>query len=481
MQKKEKKYSLLKAIIGVVLVLIVLSWLIPAGEITSSGYVQHNMIRYGLNDIPRMLYSGIEFGLPSYVFLLAIGVFYGVLSSTKGYKRLVEIIAKKLSAHKKVTLVVTSILIALLTSMVTQTFAVLIFIPFIISVLKRMNIDKMTILMTTFGSIIVGIMGALYGTQNLLDFIGNFANDDLEETRALLGNTVLIRMGILAIGLVLFNFLTLNHFNKTKSEESSEMYEIVVDEESKKESIVPVVIIGILILILVILGYVDWEANFNIQVFNNFHDFIDTLVIQTSGEEFNIINSILGSSTLALGTWTEFEISTVLLVASGILAICYRMKFNDLVKNIGRGIKVMILPMAVIFGAYVIMNVPNAVQYPYTATIFNFVLTLAKGFNVATFTLVSLIANFLITYVPYTNYLMGSYLATQYATFNNQMIVILNSTYGLVQFFAPTSIILGIGLVSMKVKYIDWLKNIWKFIVGMLICLVIIFVLITIL
>ena len=57
---------------------------------------------------------------------------------------------------------------------------------------------------------------------------------------------------------------------------------------------------------------------------------------------------------------------------------------------------------------------------------------------------------------------------------------IFTSLYGFVQFFIPTSMVLGIGLVSLKVKFSDWLKYVWRFLLGMFICLLVIFILMTI-
>ena len=62
----------------------------------------------------------------------------------------------------------------------------------------------------------------------------------------------------------------------------------------------------------------------------------------------------------------------------------------------------------------------------------------------------------------------------------NPVYTMFTSLYGFVQFFIPTSMVLGIGLVSLKVKYSDWLKYIWRFLLGMFICLLVIFILMAI-
>ena len=165
MKKKESKYGLLKAVLVMLVLAFVLSWIIPSGAYSSSGFSELGVLRLGIHDIATSIYYGISIGLDKIVLLLVIGVFYAVLTRTQAYERIVSGIARKL--NKKVAVVMFSVILAALTSVLTQTFVVLIFVPFIISILNRMKLDKMTILATTFGSILVGIMGATYGTDGV--------------------------------------------------------------------------------------------------------------------------------------------------------------------------------------------------------------------------------------------------------------------------------------------------------------------------
>ena len=57
------------------------------------------------------------------------------------------------------------------------------------------------------------------------------------------------------------------------------------------------------------------------------------------------------------------------------------------------------------------------------------------------------------------------------------MLVIYTTIYGLVQFVTPISVFLLFGLSYMNIPYKKWLKYIWKFFVGMLVCLLVIFTL----
>ena len=61
MKKKEKRYGLLKAILILVVIAFVLSWIIPAGGYTSNGYTQTGMMRLGLYDIAYTVYYALSF------------------------------------------------------------------------------------------------------------------------------------------------------------------------------------------------------------------------------------------------------------------------------------------------------------------------------------------------------------------------------------------------------------------------------------
>ena len=471
MKKEEKKYGLFKGIFLLILIAIVLTWLIPNGSYETGAYVGTGALtRVGINDLAWLIYYGIWFSVDKIILLLVIGGMYGILSKTNAYDRLVTGIANKIT-HKKLAVVILSVIIALLTSILTQTFVVIIFIPFIISILNRMKLDKITIFATTFGSMLVGILGATYGTEGLYYLNGYLANDNTT-----INTTVLIRAGILLIGLVLFNFFTLNHMKKVENkEETSDMFIVgPVEKEgkSKKQSTLPIIILGIITLIITILGFINWNGNFGITAFDKFHETLSNIAIG----DFHIFTSILGTNMKALGAWEDlFTIIAVIMVFTVIFAICYRVKFEEFLRNYAHGMKVMLKPIACVIAAFVLMVV--VYMSPYLATIVNKLLSITDGFNLATMTLSTFLANIFHTDLGYTGYVFGSFLTTEYVDYINPIYVMLTSLYGFVQFFIPTSAVLGVGLTALGIKYKEWLKYIWRFLVGMIICLLIIFIL----
>ena len=491
MKEKENKYGLLKTILVFVAIAMVLTWIIPSGLFSSTGYSEMGVLRFGIYDIASSLYYAVSFGLDKILLLLVIGAFYGVITKTRAYERIVSGIARKL--NPRVAVILFSVILAGLTSVVTQTFVVLIFVPFVISGLHRLKLDKISILATTFGSILVGIMGATYGTEGATMF-SRYLGYTLETPNVM--PALLVRAGILVIGLVLFNFFTLMHMNKVdKKAESIDLFEVAVADErvDKTKNMIPIIVVGVLLFVLAILGFTNWKANFGVDVFEDFHEIV-TEDIRIEGKtensnDFFILRDIIGVQTGALGSWDNFTISAIIILFTVILAICYRFKFSEFFDSIRSGIKKFIIPSLCIVGAYLLMLVvchPSYAQSSFVATIVNKILSITDGFNIATMTLSSLLFNIFHTDLGFTGYVLGdaaysgNYLVTEFADYMNPVYTMFTSLYGFVQFFVPTSIVLGIGLVSLKVKYKDWLKYIWRFLVGMFICLLIIFILMTI-
>ncbi len=475
MKKKEKKYGLFKAIMVFILIAIVLSWLIPNGSYEGEYITEGLMSRVGINDLAWLFYYGAYFALDKIMLLLIVGGLYGVLVKLEAYERIVSGIAKALDKHKKLFVVIISVIITLLTSILTNCFVLLVFIPFIIAILNRMKLDKMTIMAVTFGSILIGTLGATYGTEGI-QYLNQYMLVGTQSEGELINAAVLIRFGILGIALVLFNFFTITHMNKKeKNMESTDMFLVEDIKDTKKRSTIPLIIIGLFTFILIILGYVAWNTNFGIGIFDTFHETLTNLKI---GNQFYIIRDILGTNMGAFGDWDLFSIGSIVFLLTILIGVCYRVSFNEFLENFVAGAKKMLYPILCTLAAFILMVV--VYMSPYIATIINKLLTLTDGFNLATMTLSTFILNIFHTDLGYTGYIIGNFLVSEYVDYVNPIYVMLVSTYGFVQLFIPTSIVLGIGLTSLNVKYSDWLKYIFKFLIGMFICLMIIFILMTI-
>ncbi len=309
MKKFFKEHDLVKILSLLLLVVIVLTWIIPSGSYsTGATFTEGEIGRIGLVHI---LY-GFAFAIQNYsiqiAFLALIGIFYGILSKTEGYKALVSRLSKFGKGKEVVFALIISLIIAGLASTLNNTMVLIMFIPFLVTVLRRMGFDKISAFATTFGSMLVGILGATIGTEGLVGFVDylGYGGSDVTVT-----TEILVRCGVLALAYILFNFFNVTYIKKNLEKKKEEQIEddlFAVEEPKKKKAKVwPIVTAFVILLAFAILGFTSWYEVFEIEVFKNFHKSFMELAIG----DFKIFEAILGSElptmayelVPAFGTW----------------------------------------------------------------------------------------------------------------------------------------------------------------------------------
>lgn len=462
---RSKEHVLVKSIISTTLIAILLTWLLPYGAFSGNVYAEYGMGRIGLNDIPTVIYYAVYFALDKLMYLFVLGGFYGVLSLTKGYQKLVTSIAKKLESNKMTVVIVSMVIFALLTTLLTNSLAVLFFVPFVISIMSKMKVDKLSSFIATFGGILVGLMAAPWGTEGLTWF-----NYYVGTT---ITNGFKLRLIITAISLLLFIVFVVIRSKKldkkvAEAALTEDTFEVASLEEKTKKA--PIVILLAICAIVILLGYIDWKGTLGIEVFSKFHEWLVGLTI---GENTTIFAYILGASAKMLGSWDIATLVAFTLVMSIIVGLVYRIKLSDFLTAFGNGMQKMLKPVAIyvaVFTAFVVMYMT-----PIMPTIANWFYGLTEGFNLFTTSLMAFIASIFQTDLGYTGYALGAYLTSTFADKLDLVHTIHIAMYGMVQLILPTSGLLVLGLAYTKVEYKTWLKFIWKFAVAMLIILMIVF------
>ena len=579
MKKLFEKHTVAKLLGIMIFIAIVLTWILPYGMFQGTEFVEYGTNRLGFGDIPTIAYNSIYFAIDKIIYLFALGGFYAVISKTDGYNKLVSNIVKKIKGKEHIFAVVISVVLALLTSVTNNTFAMLLFVPFIITILLNAGVNKLSAFASTFGAILVGILGATLGTEHLTMFNNYFSQTLTGDSAKDL--TISYRIIILSIAVILYNFFLYfavkNHLDSKKKKaelEISEEFEIE-DTGKKKVKVFPIVIVLSVLAIIAILGFVDWYGIFKINAFNEFHTWLTELKI---GEDFTIVSYILGTNALAFGTWDLFAITAVLLILTVLTAILYSIKFDDLFQTFGKGVLNIIKPvgaLVAVYSVFIIMYmspiVPTMVKsvmkkdgvvdlnidyngagiaffnldtdddgkadynlinidsdkdgkcdlncdtnkdgYPDKNLDFNAdgqlteydqnILSQLEGgqstpnldtdsdgipdVNIDTShslfkTIIgATLTNIFHVDLGYTAYALSDYLVTGYGAVALTLVfIVFFTTYGLLQFFIPTSILLALGLTYTKVSYKDWMKHIWRFVLGMLCVLLIIFIFISV-
>ena len=467
--KKSKDNNIIKWSLLFVLIGVLLTWVFGYGYYSTEFTDVGMDYRQGLTDMPYLIYQAVRFSLDKIVFLLVLGAFYAVLTRCNGYKKLVHRIAEKLKGKEIVTVIGASLLFAVMASIYSQSFVALIFVPFVISILLEMKLDKLTAFAATFGAILIGTLGVTYGNEGLYYF------DYYTSLSVTTG--LLYRLIIFGVAFVLFNFFTVLHVKKIKKEnvkeEKADLF--LVEKPSKNAKSWPIVVLFAVIFIFITLGYIRWEESFGITVFNDFNNWLTNLKIG----DFAIFKALLGSfgngvnNNGAFGYWNLFNGATLLLIVAVIVALISKIKFNDFIASFKEGFKKMGLPIALYLITYMAMAAVYAAGTMPTIT--NVILKLSDNFNPYLMSLSAFITNIFHCDFGLTGYIIGTYLVSTY-TANIELIhTIYTTLYGFVGLFVPTSGMLLIGLSYLGIDYKTWMKYIWLFLVGMLIILLVLF------
>ena len=450
----KKNNSILKALGILFLIFVALSWIIPAGYFSNGEYVKDAISPIGLFDIilyPLAAITSSVFILSALIFIL-IGAFYGVLNKTKAYPKLVENLAKKFKGKETVVLVVTSLVFIILTSLTSLTLPMFVFVPLFATILMLLGYSKFTSMLATVGSILVGNMASTYGS-NVAGYVKYLTES--------------MNIGMRLIFLVLAAIVFVIFLVKTSNTKSNDKDIMLYQKTTKKVSSTPVVVIMILVLIFSLVGMFDWSNVFGVKLFTNIHDAIVGFKIG----DYTLFENLMGSMT-AIGTWTNYQLAMILLIATFVVGKIYKLKFSEIVEGAIEGIKEM-LPVALIAIVanviFLLMNV-NSNGYTFYNSIANTLVGTKIGivpFGTATF-----IGSIFYNDFPY--FLSGIYgsissLSDQYVLIG----MISQLVHGLVQLIAPTSVILVAGLTYFKIPYTTWLKQMWKCLLCMLAIIII--------
>lgn len=489
MKKMFKEHDLVK-IIGIMLLLVVvLSWIIPTGTFSSGAtFTEGEMGRLGL----AHLFYGFSYAIQNYAiqigFLLMVGVFYGVVSKTEGYKEFVNRLVNIFKGKEIIVSLIISFIIVLLTSVLNNTFVLIVFMPVLITILRKLGLDKISSFAITFGSMLVGVLGATIGTEGLDAFINYIGYGGSEVT---LTTELGIRVGIAFLAYALysfFNYLYIKKLASTKKSNEEEKDDAFYVEDSKKKGktkIWPVALMFGVLFVLAVLGFVYWNKStgsgtkiFGLEIFDNFFEWLEDIKIG----DVAIISSLFGGEALPnmsaklfpeFGSWYLFTYSIFLAIIVLIVKFASKMKFNDMLTNAYEGIKVMIKPTLFLILAYMMFVL--LYWSPILTTILNEVGKLSSSFNPFVVSLQAFIASIFNTdfaYIGYSlSYAIGSFTGTE----GNIAFLIYTTIYGLVQFVTPISVFLLFGLSYMDIPYKKWLGYIWKFFAVMLAGLLIIF------
>lgn len=481
-----KKGSIIKAIVITFLAYVVLSWIIPTGVFSNGVFTKTETVPVGLGDlfIYPISTSVTSLFLITGLIVLLIGALYGVINKTGVYQELVEKTVSKFKGKEKRFLVISIVMFTLLASLTTLTLPLFVLVPFFVAVILTLGFSKMTALLSTVISILVGNMGAIFGYNT-----GGYSYMNYFFETKTLDNIVykIVLFVLLLVVLLIFVLKTSKvevvkkPRKNAKKEEEVEAKEISIPlykkcEGSKKSSL-PLVITIVVMTVIALVAMFNWAGAIGSEktIFTTWYTNLTD--IKLNG--YPLFKNILGSVN-PFGLWTNYEFGMLIMITIIVIGLIYNLKVKDIYESMLDGMKEVLGVAVIAVLANILLLIVNSNQTNFVSTIYNFVFGLSKNFNIMTMSLVTLIGSIGFSDFPY---LMNSLYDPIRNTFSNDIniiVFILQSLYGLVMLIVPTSVGLVIGLKYMNISYKEWLKENWKLLVCLFLTALIVIIIMSI-
>lgn len=446
-----KKDNILKVLGITFAVVVLLSWVIPAGTYSNGTFTSsESTLPIGLYDFVRVpvltVATFIQYGL----LILAIGGFYGVLNKTGVYSNIVNNLVKKFK-NKKLFLIITVISFALLASLTGLTEVMFLLVPFFVTILLKLGYNKLVAFTSTVGAIFVGNIGSTLGF-NVWGYMKNYLS--LNMTTLIAARIIVL---VMLVTLLVVALLKITKNDKTKEE----VKDVLLFEETKsKKSSLPLIIISSLLFVVLLIGGYNWYYAFEFETFTNLYEKVSAIEI---GGQALVSNALALNNAPVLGFFQNYDITIILIFTSLVIGWIYNVKFNDILSGFGKGAKEVLLPATYAVLACVIYAcVLNMGGSSFVATIINkFVNTESFSFmgTVGTSLVGGFVYNDLSTLLENISIIFTSYDAKVIPV----VAFIIQGMFGLLSLVAPTSIYLLAGLSLCDISYKEWIKHIWKF------------------
>ena len=292
-----KKNGKTLVLLGVIVFIMLLTWVIPSGSFSTGAYVSNGVNPTGLFDFFVMVYYAFTLKAMDIIYILMIGGAYGVLSKTDSYRKLVDKSAKVVKKYDILAMMLVTFLVSIFVSLTNDFLVVLGVLPFIVSVFLKAGKDRYTALSASFGGLFIGIIGKTFGTYGIAAL-----NEALELT---VTSAIVYKLILFVIAYMLYNLFAILHMRKTKTVDETK-YDLFTTEEfvekkskkSKGKRIWPLIVISSIVIIIGMLAFISWDKSFGVEIFKNAYEAIG----KVEYANMPIMTNILGSVT-EFGTW----------------------------------------------------------------------------------------------------------------------------------------------------------------------------------
>ena len=480
-----KKNNLFKILLIVFVFCVFLSWIIPAGVYDNAIFTNSGLKPAGLFDLTLAPLTVFDLALPSILLILIVGGFYGVINKTGVYQNLVSSMVKKLKGKEVKFLIIITISLCLFSSLVGLNIAFFVIIPFISAILLSLGFSNVTVMISTVGSIITGMIGSIYG-NDVSYYINSYLgfNNDLNYNTELYSKIIL--MVIIAFLLIMYLSkrakMEINQNNR-KNEEKKDI--LLLDNDIKtKRSYMPLFVLILMTFLFILVGSFKWDSVIGMSSGNKpFFDFYQRIMEIKIGD-FAIFEKILGTFP-AIGYWELPFISVFTLFMTIIIGLVYKVKIDDMVSGFTNGVQKIFKISLYLIGANLVFALlfRNGSNENFVVTFIDYFMNIPQNFSSIVISLTTLITS--LFFNNFSTLISNIYFPTVILTgsiVNLRFLagIIMQTMYGLVMFIAPTSVLLITGLSYFNISYKEWFKNIWKLLLQFVIVIILVIIILTV-
>ena len=469
MKKNNQKYSIFKIVCIALAVVIILTWVFTTKQLSDMGNEIEKLTtrkQLGLFDLFNYLTSIPQaFGyIPLYI--LTVGGFYGVLYKTNGYRNLLDKLVDRYEGREWIFLTLIMIFFSVFTSVAGLSFALILLFPLVFATMLLMGYSKTTAVMTTVGSVSVGLIGNTYSIMDSQAIINSYFQ--LSASTDLMPRIITL---VLALTILIINVLMYASKHKTDSPRKGYLYP---ESNDKKAKYWPIIVVFDIMLLIMLLSFMSWNNAFNVKWFDKALEAVQNYKIAG----FPIISKLLGESGLiAFGTWSCSQLICVIVIMTLIVGLMSKVKLNDMIDGYVAGMTRALRPAFIASFVYIFVFI--SAYHPILYNLTDPLMHINKSFNwisVIALSGASTISHFLNVDLYYSAYNMVPYLQIIFdnAKMYHVMAYVLQATYGLAVLFVPSSVILVTTLSYSGVKYSRYFKAVWKMLLELLLLIIIV-------
>ena len=430
----------------------------------------------GLFDFNTYIMLVLYYFTNVFAFVFVVFAFYKVLGKSRIYDTIVGKISNLFKGKEIIFAGISLVFYGVFTSITAEPIVALAFIPFSISVFAKLKTDKISSLASTFGGVLLGVLGATYSTKIVGSLI-NYGGLNIQLGNEMLATIILSIVALIVLMALIYKRMTKGEELEVVEDKFIDLTPLTTKKKVKinKTSLIFTSIALAVFAIVVVLAVTPWTA-FNVDTFTKLHESITAATLSSKeGSIFNATYPIifLGSTTLtAFGEWDLFTVSAFMILMMVIIKFVANIKLDEAIEALTDGLKMSVKPAGLLIMIYAILVF--SVSYPVLPGI---IAQIDKTLSADFIKPVSYMINGVLTgtFTVDMQY-YSSILGGLYSTFAkpNAVALAMQSAYALTGFIAPTSAILVLGLSMLDIKYSDYFKFIWKFLAALFVVILIV-------